>query len=106
MAQDQPTQIQGDLRALALAELLQLLDQGDKTGLLALQCSAGAKQLFLARGAIVCVASSEPRERLGRYLLRSGLIDATTLRRGKAYARMHKLGLGRSLVTLAAVSEE
>ena len=82
--------IAGNLKTMELAELLQWLSQGMKTGTLVVAHDGVEKRVFFRKGTIVSSASSNPSEHLGHFLVSHGFIDeaqlAAAVRRQEAAA--------------------
>jgi hypothetical protein len=66
--------IKGDLRESGLPELLKSLTQGRETGILTLSHDGVDKSIHLKEGKILFAASTDPDDRLGEVLMRSGKI--------------------------------
>lgn len=97
--------ITGNLRTLELAELLQWLSQGQKTGALVVQRGKKEKRIYFRSGRIVASESNLPDEQLGSLLVREGLIDEPTLERAIKLQDSTQILLGKVLVTLGSISE-
>ncbi len=91
---------------MALAELLQWLSMGQKTGTLAIEGSKVKKKIFFAGGAIISSASTDPAEYLGRFLASHGFIPEETIDAAIAQQKSEQQLLGKILVTMGAISEE
>ena len=63
--------ITGNLKTMELAELLQWLSQGRKSGTLHINNSKVEKKIFFEEGTIVSSAASDPKEYLGHFLVGS-----------------------------------
>ncbi len=61
--------IAGNLRTMALADIVQWLAASRKTGTLIIDGADFTKKIFFRRGDVVAVASDNPREYLGHYLV-------------------------------------
>lgn len=97
--------ITGNLETMELSELLQWLSQGQKTGTLVVVNRRTAKQIYFRKGKIVSAASSDPREYLGHFLVRQGLIDEGQLAMAMSRQEEEKALLGRILVDMDLISE-
>jgi TonB family protein len=97
--------ITGNLRTLELAELLQWLSQGTKTGVLVIENDTLQKKIYFDHGKIVFSESNNPYEHLGSILIREGLIDEATLARAVKLQESTQILLGKVLVTLGSISE-
>ena len=98
--------ITGNLETMELAELLQWLSQGQKTGTLVVVDRKVAKQIYFRKGKIISAASSDPREYLGHFLVRQGLIDEDELATAVSRQEEEKALIGRILVDMGSISEE
>ncbi|MCP4657088.1 MAG: DUF4388 domain-containing protein, partial [bacterium] len=67
--------ISGNLKTMVLAELLQWLSQGQKTGTLVIDNGKIEKKIFFAEGVIISSASTDPKEYLGHFLASHGHIS-------------------------------
>lgn len=65
----------GDLRTIPFPEVIQLVARMEGTGVLRVRRGQVEKTVFFRKGAICSSASNDPREFLGQYLLRMGLVD-------------------------------
>ncbi|HUO87080.1 MAG TPA: DUF4388 domain-containing protein [Thermoanaerobaculia bacterium] len=97
--------IAGNLQTMQLAELLQWLSQGQKTGTLVIEHGAIEKRVFFRDGRIIASASTDPQEYLGEFLVRHGHIEVEAL--NAAVRRQEETGmlLGKLLVTTGALAE-
>ena len=98
--------ITGNLKTMELAELLQWLSQGRKTGTLYLDDSKVEKRIFFKDGTIVSSAASDPKEYLGHFLVSHGYIDELTLAKAVEMQEENKMLLGKILLTIGAIEEE
>ncbi len=80
MPDQSPSQLTGNLETMNLADLLQWLCLGQKTGTLHLQNQSVRKQVYILQGKLVSAGSNLPRERLGQFLLHHGRITESNLR--------------------------
>jgi tetratricopeptide (TPR) repeat protein len=71
--------IKGSLREASLADVLQLLAMGQKTGCLSVSDHGAVGAIYFDRGRICHAALSNRRDRLGDVLVRSGAITASQL---------------------------
>lgn len=97
--------ISGNLQTMDLAELLQWLSQGQKTGTLVIHSGTVEKRVFFRDGRIVSSASSDPKEHLGHFLVSYGYIDEDTLAQAVSLQESKRSMLGRVLVTLGKITE-
>lgn len=98
--------ITGNLQTMQLAELLQWLSQGQKTGTLVIDDGAVEKRIYFRDGRIISSASTDPREYLGEFLVRHGHVEVDAV--NAAVRRQEETGmlLGKILVSSGALAEE
>jgi len=99
------TGLTGNLKTMALPDLLQWTAGGRKTGTLCLVSDRFEKRVYFRDGAIIGSSSNDPREYLGQFLLSEGLISEHQLKTAfDLQARTHVM-LGRILVSNGLLSE-
>ncbi|MFW6175956.1 MAG: DUF4388 domain-containing protein, partial [Acidobacteriota bacterium] len=98
--------ITGNLKTMELAELLQWVSQGNKTGTLVIDDGDVKKRIFFREGRIISSASTDPREHLGHFLVSHGFITEEELSKAVAMQEQSKMLLGKILTTIGAISEE
>lgn len=98
--------ITGNLKTMELAELLQWLSQGRKTGTLYLDNTKVEKRIFFNNGNIVSSAASDPKEYLGHFLVCHGYIDELTLAKAVEMQEENRMLLGKILLTIGAIEED
>lgn len=98
--------ISGNLKTMQLAELLQWLSQGQKTGTLVIDRGDIAKRIFFQDGKIVSTASTDPKEYLGHFLVSYGFLDELTLAKAIEMQASNNMMLGKVLTTISVISEE
>ncbi|TNF72578.1 MAG: DUF4388 domain-containing protein [Acidobacteria bacterium] len=98
--------ITGNLKTMELAELLEWLHRGRKTGTLFIDNGEVEKKIYFEKGSIVSSAASDPKEYLGRFLVNHGHIDEITLAQAVEMQQENKMLLGKILVTIGAISEK
>ena len=72
---DRDLVLSGDVRSFPLADLLSLIHGAGKSGFLLFQHENEEKVIYLNRGEVVFAESNLGADRLGAYLLRSGVVD-------------------------------
>jgi uncharacterized protein DUF4388 len=100
--------LSGDLHTMDLADVLEWIASHHKTGILALEHRATRKDIVVRGGVLRSCRSNHPRDTLGQYLVRDGLISEdqlfdTLLRQEKA---KDKRRLGAMLVDEGRVVPE
>ncbi len=98
--------IAGNIQTMELAELLQWLSQGSKTGTLVIDNGQVTKKIFFRSGRIISSASTDPHEYLGHFLVSHGFIGEDELARAMATQESSKMLLGKILTTDGAISEQ
>ena len=98
--------IAGNLKTMELAELLQWLSQGSKTGTLVVDNGTVEKKVFFSRGKIISSAASDPREHLGHFLVSHGYISEAQLSEAVRRQESQKTMLGKVLVDMGLIGEE
>jgi tetratricopeptide (TPR) repeat protein len=99
--------IRGSLREASVADVLQLLALGHKSGCLSVSDTRSFGRIYLERGRITHASIVNRRDRLGDLLVRNGLITAGELERAvAAQSGQGAPRLGRILVHLGAITRE
>ena len=100
--------ISGNLKTMVLAELLQWLSMGQKTGTLVIENQAKkiTKRVFFDDGIIISSASTDAKEYLGRFLASHGFIPEEVVNEALSNQAQEKQLLGKILVNMGAISEE
>jgi hypothetical protein len=98
--------VSGNLKTMDLAELLQWVALGRKTGALAFARNKTRNYIFFRDGQIISSRSNEPNKQLGHFLLFQGKITETQLRRALEIQAQNRLLLGKILVQERFVSQE
>ena len=100
--------ISGNIKTMAVAELLQWLATGQKTGTLVIDKGDDkvVKRIFFEEGDIISSASTDPKEYLGRFLVSHGYLTQEAV--DAAVARQKDEGklLGQILIDMGSMSEE
>jgi DNA-binding response OmpR family regulator len=103
--------LRGDLRVVPLAEVLQLLDVQEQSGILTVERTGARVEIYFRRGRVdQAVADGVPEEFLiGRFLLDAELVsradfEAFLESRGNGSGTSHRL-IGQQLVKLGLVAE-
>lgn len=97
--------IAGNLNTMQLADLLQWLSHGSKTGTLVIDNGEIEKRIYFRTGRIYSSSSTDPKEYLGHFLVSHGLITEIELAKAIEMQESNKMLLGKILVTIGAVSE-
>lgn len=96
----------GNLRTMALPDILQWIEIGRKTGTLHLSRRSVEKQIIFESGEVFSSRSTDPRESLGQFLIRNRLVTEEQL--FKALLRQEAQGqlVGSILVADGVISED
>ncbi len=95
--------ITGNIKTMPLAELLQWLSQGEKTGTLVIHNAQVEKKIFFERGMVISSASTDPREHLGHFLVSHGFITEDQLAAGMRKQTETRVLLGKILTDMGAI---
>jgi hypothetical protein len=98
--------LSGNLRTMDLSEVLQWISTGHKTGTLHLERRSVQKKIVFRRGVIYTSYSNDPRESLGQFLVRDGLITEEQLFRALLQQEQEGALLGAILVTTGILGED
>ena len=91
---------------MSVADVLQFLAAGQKTGTLKIGGGSITKQIYLENGKIVGSTSNDPKEFLGQVLLHYGKIDETQLQTAMDIQRQSGGKLGAIISARGFVSQE
>lgn len=98
--------LRGNLATMQLPDVLQWISMGRKTGVLEVVAARGVtKRVWTVDGAVSAVASSEPREFFGQFLLSRGVLSENQLRLAMETQAATKIKLGRILVRVGILEE-
>src|SRR5690349_12873440 len=98
--------IRGTLNTMSVADLLQFLAAGHKTGTLKLGRGSIIKQIYVENGMIVGSSSNDPRERIGQVLLHYGKIEEAQLQTAMEIQRQSGGRLGVILSSRGFVTQD
>jgi len=98
--------LRGDLRTMALPDVLQWIAAGRKTGTLHVERRSVQKRIILREGNIFSSWSNDPRESLGQFLIRLRLLTEEQLFRALLAQEEKGRLLGSLLVAQDVLSEE
>ncbi len=98
--------ISGNVQTMPFADLLQWVSQSRKTGTLVVEGKPHVKKLYFSDGLIVAVASNNPKEFLGYYLVGWGFVGEEELQELLDMQEQHGTMLGELLVMIGRVSRE
>src|SRR6266511_1502883 len=97
--------IQGNLSTMNVADLLQFLAAGRKTGMLKFDRAPIVKQIYFENGIIIGSNSNDPKEYLGQLLIHYGKLDEPQLRAALQTQRQSGGRLGEILVYTGVLPE-
>jgi len=89
-----------------LAEVLQWVTLGRKTGSLTFIRNKIKNHIFLKDGQIISSRSNEPTKQIGHFLLFKGKITETQLKQGLEYQQHTRLALGKILVQKGFITQD
>jgi DNA-binding CsgD family transcriptional regulator len=98
--------LSGNLKTMDLAELLQWVTLGRKTGSLAFIQNKIKNYIYFRDGGIISSRSNEPTKQLGHFLLFQGKISEEQLKRGLELQQRHHQHLGKILVQEGFISQD
>jgi hypothetical protein len=98
--------LSGSLKTMDLAELLQWIALGKKTGSLAFVRNKAKNYIYFRAGQIISSRSNEPAKQLGQFLLFQGKITEVQLKRAFEIHMQSRVILGRVLVQEGFVANE
>ncbi len=98
--------LKGELGTMALADILQWVSQGRKTGTLHVTRGAVEKRISFSGGSIHSSWSNDPRESLGQFLVRERLVSEEQLFRTLLRQETEGRPLGALLVEGGALKDE
>jgi len=98
--------LKGNIKTMALADLLQWLSLGKKTGTLRIHRQNIIKKVYFKHGKIISASSNDPREYIGTILLNKGQISEEVLKNALVEHKKRNEILGRYLVKEELIPEE
>lgn len=98
--------LSGNLRTMDLPEILQWISGGRKTGTLHVERGSIEKRLTFKDGAVFTTWSNDPRESLGQFLVRDGLITEEQLFRALLAQEREGRLLGEVLVAQGLLTDQ
>lgn len=98
--------LSGNLRTMDLPEVLQWISMGRKTGTLHLSRRSVQKRIVFREGVVYTSWSNDPRESLGQFLIRDGLVTEEQLFRALLLQEQEGRFLGAILVAEKILSED
>lgn len=97
--------LRGDLRTIHLAEIFDLIGRGRQTGTLHVRRRSVHKWISFQEGRVFSTASNDPREYLGHFLVRRGLVSEEQLFATLVRQESEGRPLGALLVEAGLLSE-
>jgi hypothetical protein len=98
--------LSGNLKTMDLAELLQWVSMGRKTGTLTFIRNKSKNYIYLLNGRIISSRSNEPTKHLGQFLLFHGKITEVQLKQALDIHVMTRTMLGKILVQEGFLTED
>ncbi len=98
--------LSGNLQTMDLAELLQWVHLGRRTGSLTFVRNKTKNYIFFKDGKIVSSKSNEPTKQIGHYLLFNGKINEFQLKRALEIQQQSRVTLGKILVSEGYITKD
>lgn len=98
--------LEGSIKDFGVADILQLISQQQKTGILLVEQQEVSAEVYFAGGAITETRSSQQTARLGEILVKGGLLPAETMKRLSEKTRETFEHLGQLLLREGLVRKE
>jgi uncharacterized protein DUF4388 len=98
--------VQGNLSTMNVADLLQLVEGGRKTGMLRFDRGSLIKKVYFQNGLIVGSDSNDPKEYLGQLLIHYGKLNEAQLKAALQVQRQAGGRLGEILVSTGVLPQE
>jgi len=98
--------VSGNLKTMDLAELLQWVALGRKTGSLAFVRNKTKNYIYFQNGQIISSRSNEPMRQLGHFLVFQGKITETQLKRALEIQQQTRVVLGKILIQEGFITQE
>jgi len=98
--------VQGNLSTINVADLLQLVEAGRKSGMLRFDRGNLIKQIYFEKGLIIGSNSNDPKEYLGQLLIHYGKLDEAQLKAALQVQREAGGRLGEILVSTGVLLQE
>ena len=98
--------VQGTIEAMPLPDLLQWIELSRKTCALNIACEGFEATFYLEKGKIVYASSNDRSFRLGEFLVRNGVLDASLLLHALTESRRNGILLTRFLLDGKYISTE
>ena len=98
--------ISGNLNTMSLADILQWLHIGAKTGTLTIEKESIVKKVFFTAGQVVSSFSNDPREYFGQFLINLGMVSEEQLQDAMEEQGRSGTLIGRIFVDEGLVTED
>ena len=98
--------LSGKLETMPIADLIQFLGMGRKTGMLVVRSGNYERKLWFEEGVLVSSRSDDPQEYLGQFLLQLGIVDEGTLGGALRLAERQKRPLGAVMIAGGLLTED
>ncbi len=98
--------LSGNLKTMDLAELLQWVALGRKTGSMAFVRNKAKNYIYFKNGQIISSRSNEPTKQLGHFLLFQGKITEARLKRALEIQQQNRVILGKILIQEGFITQE
>ncbi|MEO8216244.1 MAG: DUF4388 domain-containing protein [Acidobacteriota bacterium] len=98
--------LNGNLDTMLLADLLQWLSLGQKTGTLHVSTPQRQRRIYFKEGRVIASASTDPAEYLSGFLMSQGYVTREQLDKAIKAQGQSKMLLGKILVMIDSISEQ
>ncbi|HUJ15975.1 MAG TPA: DUF4388 domain-containing protein [Thermoanaerobaculia bacterium] len=97
--------MQGDLKTMAVVELLMWISQFQKTGTLEIRTPSSTETMAFEDGALVFSSSSNPERTLGKLLIKYGVVTEENHKRARELRKTRSIAVAKALLELDIVTE-
>lgn len=97
--------IQGDLAAMSVPELLMWISQYQKTGTLEIRTKKSTETMAFESGALIYSSSTNPEGRLGRLLIKSGVVTEEMHKKARELRKTKEVAVAKALLDLEYLTE-
>ena len=98
--------LQGSLGTMPLPEVLTWISQYQKTGTLEIEAGEAKQTLAFEHGILVFSSSSDPKNTLGRILIKAGIVTEEVHKQARELRKTKSVAIAKALLDLEALTEE
>lgn len=98
--------IQGNLSTMPVPELLMWISQCQKTGTLEIRTNEWKETMAFENGALIFSSSSNPERRLGRLLMKHGIVTEEMHKQARELRKTKSVAVAKALVELQMLTEQ